>query len=130
MQPDGDLGARMLSAISHGTISGAATLVIGTDCPAQTVDDLAAARTALADYQLVLQPAQDGGYVLIGMHEPVPSLFADIAWGTGHVFEMTRSRARSCSMSTVVLRTVPDLDRPEDLDLALEAGWIDATEFE
>lgn len=129
-QPDGDLGARMLAAIVAGTALSATTLVIGTDCPAQTSDDLVAACAALADHALVLQPAQDGGYVLIGMHVPVPQLFWDIAWGTGQVLEATRARARLYCLPVAELRTVPDLDHPEDLDRALAAGWIDAMEFE
>ncbi len=128
-QPNGDLGARMLAAITAGAALGAATVVIGTDCPAQTTGDLVAARAALADHKLVLQPAQDGGYVLIGMHEPQPSLFCGIAWGTGQVLEATRALARSSFLSTAELRTLPDLDHPEDLERALAAGWIDATEF-
>ena len=63
-QPGGDLGARMLAAIAAGA---GATLVIGTDCPAFTADHLRAAASALHDgADVVLIPAEDGGYVLIG----------------------------------------------------------------
>jgi rSAM/selenodomain-associated transferase 1 len=128
-QPAADLGARMLVAIAHGATSGAATMVIGTDCPAQTVDDLAAAHAALTDHDLVVQPAYDGGYVLIGMHEPVPEIFRDIVWGSSRVLETTRERGRACSLSLAELRTLPDLDHAEDLDRALAAGWIDAEDI-
>lgn len=125
-QPAGDLGARMLAAIAHGAAQGAATLVIGTDCPAQTVDDLAVARAALADHAMVVQPAHDGGYVLIGMHRPVAEMFRGIAWGGEHVLEATRQRARAAQIALAELRTLPDLDCAEDLDRALAAGWINA----
>ena len=96
-QPDGDLGVRMLAAIEDGAINEAAVLVIGTDCPAQTSADLAAARLALAEHELVVQPAHDGGYVLIGMREARPEIFSDIAWGSAQVLAVTMARARAAS---------------------------------
>ncbi len=68
-------------------------LLIGTDCPAQTVADLEAAVAALRDADAVIQPAEDGGYVLIGMNDARPALFTDIAWGSATVSSRRRARA-------------------------------------
>jgi uncharacterized protein len=122
-QPAGDLGVRMLAALENAT--GRAALVIGTDCPAQSVSDLEQAGMLLADHDVVLQPAHDGGYVLIGMKRPVRQLFEDITWGSASVFEETRRRAAVLGLRCAQLPALPDLDRPEDLAHALAQGWID-----
>ncbi len=108
-QPDGDLGARMLAAIAGPT------LVIGTDCPALTPDHLRAAAAGLREHDVVLIPAEDGGYVLIGMNAPQPALFSDMIWSTDTVLAETRKRIASLSLSARELETLFDIDRPEDL---------------
>ena len=123
-QPDGDLGARMLAALEIA--AGRPGLVIGTDCPAQSARHLEQAGMLLADHDLVLQPAHDGGYVLIGMKRPEPQLFSDMAWGSDGVCAETRQRATALGLSCAELPALPDLDRPEDLELARIRGWIDA----
>jgi rSAM/selenodomain-associated transferase 1 len=123
-QPAGDLGARMLAALEHA--SGRAALVIGTDCPAQSASDLEQAGMLLASHDVVLQPAHDGGYVLIGMKRPVRQLFNDITWGSASVFEQTRQRAAALGLRCAQLPALPDLDRPDDLARAVAQGWIDA----
>ena len=91
-QPDGDLGARMLGAIAAGD---GPTLVIGTDCPAFTPEHLARGRARRCDdADVVLIPAEDGGYVLIGARAAHPQLFAGIAWGTATV--MARDARAHC----------------------------------
>ena len=70
VQPEGDLGTRMLAALVHAQQCDRIGIVIGTDCPAQQSDDLLKAGMLLASHEVVLQPALDGGYVLIGMREP------------------------------------------------------------
>ena len=89
-QPEGDLGARMLAAMAA---SGGPTLVIGTDCPALTAVHLRGAARALHDgAEVVLIPAEDGGYVLIGARAAHPQLFSGISWGTATVLAETRAR--------------------------------------
>src|SRR5450432_3033003 len=85
-QPDGDLGGRMLAAMNGPT------LVIGTDCPALTAGHLREAANALRDADVVLIPAEDGGYVLIGARAAQPELFSNITWGTAAVLAETRTR--------------------------------------
>jgi len=130
-QPEGDLGARMAAAFASTLAEGASPmLLIGTDCPAQTTAELAQAVLSLDAADAVIQPAADGGYVLIGMKRPSPALFADIDWGSAQVAEQTRARARSAEITLAELAPRPDLDTPADLDLALACGWVPATAWD
>ena len=122
-QPAGDLGRRMQAAFESST--GRATLVIGTDCPAQSAEHLVHAGKLLADHDVVLQPAHDGGYVLIGMKQPHHQFFRDIIWGSDSVLARTRQRAAALGLRCAELPPLHDLDRPDDLKLALANGWID-----
>jgi uncharacterized protein len=108
-QPDGDLGMRMLAAMQG------ATLVIGTDCPALIPEHLRAAAGALREAEIVLIPAEDGGYVLIGARAPQPQLFADIAWGTASVLQETRARIAALDLRCVALDPLWDVDTEADL---------------
>lgn len=92
VQPAGDLGERMHAAVCASPAGVAGTLVIGTDCPALTPELLRAAAAALSDNEATLIPAEDGGYVLIGLRKPEPRAFADIAWSTPSVAAQTRER--------------------------------------
>jgi rSAM/selenodomain-associated transferase 1 len=111
-QPAGDLGARMLAAMVTG---GRPTLVIGSDCPAFTAENLRAAANALHDADVVLIPAEDGGYVLIGARAAHPQLFAGIAWGTSTVLAETRVCIAALGLKTVELEPLWDLDTEYDL---------------
>lgn len=125
-QPEGDLGARMLAACAHAHAAHRACIVIGTDCPAQTTDDLLAAAAQLAQADVVLQPAHDGGYVLIALRRPQPELFNAMPWGSEQVLALTRARCAALGLARAELRMLPDLDRPQDYDAALAAGWVQA----
>jgi uncharacterized protein len=111
-QPTGDLGARMFSAMAA---SGHSTLMIGTDCPAFTVENLRAAAHALRNADAVLIPAEDGGYVLIGARVAHPQLFSGIAWGTPTVLAETRARIAALGLKAVELPALWDLDTEADL---------------
>ncbi len=127
-QRGADLGRRMADAFewafSEADRTGACVL-IGTDCPAQTVQDLEEAAAALRSHDAVLQPAEDGGYVLVGLKRPRPELFDGIDWGGPRVTEQTLQRAASLGLTVHLLRTLPDLDSASDLQRACEHGWID-----
>jgi len=123
-QTAGDLGQRMLHAFisqcEHGPL-----LVIGTDCPALKPDDLRLAAQVLRDGDdTVVFPAEDGGYVLIGLRQPQPALFERIAWGTGSVMDETRARLRASGVTWREPRTLWDVDRPADL-FRLARLWQD-----
>jgi glycosyltransferase A (GT-A) superfamily protein (DUF2064 family) len=80
----------MLAAAAAGS---GPTLIVGTDCPALTEVHLRAAASALRDgIDVILIPAEDGGYVLIGMRSAQPALFTGIAWGTKTVLADTHAR--------------------------------------
>src|SRR5205085_6946815 len=82
-QHAGDLGARMLAAIAAAN---GPALVIGTDCPSLTPGHLRMAANVLRDgSDVVLFPAEDGGYALIGMRAPQPALFENMPWSSANV---------------------------------------------
>ncbi len=121
LQPEGDLGARMLAAFP-----GRSALVIGTDCPALTSGHLRAAADVLRNgTDVVVFPAEDGGYVLIGMRVPAPALFSDMLWSTPDVMAQTRHRLRRLGLSWQEPFTLWDMDMPEDLDRLHEIGLAD-----
>ena len=118
-----DLGERMHAAIAARP---GATAVIGTDCPFLEPDDLLLTAGALhrEDADVVLVPAFDGGYVLIGVAGPRPELFARMDWGTERVLAQTRERARTARLRLLELAARRDIDRPEDLEaLAGVLAW-------
>jgi len=109
-QPDGDLGARMLAAFSERP-----TLVVGTDCPALTSAHLRAAAAALATHDVVLIPAEDGGYVLIGAKCSHPGLFEAMTWSVPGVLAETRARIAALGLSSAELAALWDVDTEDDL---------------
>src|SRR2546422_762324 len=118
-QPDADLGARMLAAFA----ATAPALVIGTDCPALEASHLRKAADVLRDgSDAVIVPAEDGGYVLIGLRRPQPGLFASMQWGVPGVMEETRGRARRLGLAVRELAPLWDVDVPADLERMREAG--------
>jgi uncharacterized protein len=126
-QRGADLGRRMADAFEGALPAAGRTsrcVLIGTDCPAQTVQDLEQAADALRSHDAVLQPADDGGYVLVGLRRPRPELFDQIDWGGPRVTEQTLQRAESLGLALHLLRTLPDLDSASDLQKARENGWI------
>ena len=105
-----DLGERMHHALGRNP----GAILIGTDCPELTVADLRrAARLLRGGYEAVLAPAEDGGYALIALRRVAPEIFRNIAWGTSSVYEETVKRLAGYRWRA--LRTVWDVDRPEDL---------------
>ncbi len=113
-QASGSIGERMSQAFTSTFANAMASVVlIGTDCPELTEDILHQAFLALRENDIVLGPALDGGYYLIGLNEPSPFLFRDIAWGTASVLEQTLAKANSLKVSQ--LATLHDIDRPQDL---------------
>jgi uncharacterized protein len=122
-QGAGDLGRRMLAALAAAA---GPCLVIGTDCPALAADHLRTAANILRDgSDVVIVPAEDGGYALIGMRKPEPALFTDMRWSTPGVMQETRRRLRRLDLTWQEPVTLWDLDRPEDLARLRELGLDD-----
>jgi len=115
-QSKGDLGARLASACAAAFADGAtAVVVMGSDCPQLSGAIITDAFARLAECDLVLGPARDGGYYLIGLRQPRPQLFAGIDWGTDVVLEQTLTAARRLDLDTQQLVVLDDVDRPADL---------------
>lgn len=116
-QGGGDLGDRMRRAFDDGFTSGASrVVVVGTDCPEFGRRHLAEAFAALVRADLVLGPASDGGYWLIGARAPTPPVFDRVAWSTAAVLATTLERARASGRVVAWLETLGDVDTVEDLD--------------
>jgi rSAM/selenodomain-associated transferase 1 len=115
-QGQGDLGQRLVRAFRDAFAAGAQrVIVIGSDSPDITQHDMEAAWSALESRDVVLGPAEDGGYWLIGLRSEHPTLFEDIPWSSSVVFEQTLARAKCAGLSTYLLRQLPDIDTAEDL---------------
>jgi len=124
-QCDGDLGERMLHAAVAALAVAPRVIIIGADCPALTAGDLQQAAAALAnDYGAVLIPAEDGGYVLIGLKWWDARLFTDIAWGTDQVMAATRERLAALAWRWLELAPTWDIDRPADFERLAASGLI------
>jgi uncharacterized protein len=125
-QHGADLGARMAHAVAEHRGRGP-VLVTGTDCPALTAEHLRVAATVLAaGDDAVLYPAEDGGYVLVGLAASHPGLFEGIPWGSDRVMSATRERLFALGLRWSEPATLWDIDRPEDLDRLGTAGggWL------
>jgi len=108
-----DLGERMWNAFREVSPDFLRTVVIGTDAPSLPIAYLAAAFEALSQLPVVIGPAEDGGYYLLGFREPRQSVFSEIDWGSGQVLAQTLERLAPAE--TFVLPFWYDVDRPSDL---------------
>jgi len=111
-QPAGDLGHRMHAAV---TASPDPALIVGTDCPALTPALLREAAAALRERDAVVIPAEDGGYVLIGLRQPAPAIFQGVDWSTDRVMAQTRQRLQAAGLTWHELAPLWDVDRAEDV---------------
>jgi rSAM/selenodomain-associated transferase 1 len=116
-QRGSDLGTRMAAAAGDLFAEGPGpVLVLGADTPHLALDELATAAAALHHgSDVVLGPAEDGGYWLVGLRAPAPRLFADIAWGTATVLDDTLARARALGLAVHLVARAFDVDEPTDL---------------
>ena len=114
-QPVGDLGSRLEYAFSQAFTAGFARVcVIGTDCPALTSAHLQAAFAALTHSEVVIGPATDGGYYLLGQRRFLPALFREIPWSSPHTFGATYRAAAEAGISIEIMPALDDIDTAED----------------
>lgn len=114
-QGEGNLGSRLERAFNDAFREGTQrVLVIGSDCPSMQASDLLDAEEALSSADVVLGPASDGGYWLLGLRRPAPYLFRDMPWSTDTVFAETRRRVEAAGLRLVTLRTLSDVDTEAD----------------
>jgi rSAM/selenodomain-associated transferase 1 len=127
LQRGAELGERMQRALRAALQRHPRVVLIGADCPALRGADIArAVRWLQGGADIVLAPAEDGGYALIAARRLHPALFSAIAWGGASVLEHTIENAARGALRLRLLRTVWDVDRPQDLErlgpLALARG--------
>jgi rSAM/selenodomain-associated transferase 2/rSAM/selenodomain-associated transferase 1 len=120
-QGEGDLGDRIRLAFGESFARGVdRAVVVGSDCPRMTAEHLREALARLGGVDVVLGPAEDGGYYLIALDtssakRSVPVLFSDVPWGTDAVLERTLAICDEHGLTWALLERLPDVDRSEDL---------------
>lgn len=115
-QQGADLGERMAYALQQTLYTQQSAILIGTDCPAIDIDYIQQAIEELDNgHDIVIGPAEDGGYVLIGVKLFNSELFKDIDWGSGRVLQQTKHKIDQLDLSLKELDTLWDIDNPHDL---------------
>ena len=124
-QRGAELGVRMLNAFRELLADHDGVVLIGTDCPVFRSAHLRDAATTLVDgAEAVICPAEDGGYVLVGLTVAESRLFSGMSWGTGEVMDETRARLRELGWHWRELETLWDVDRPEDYERLRLMGMV------
>ena len=116
-QHGSDLGERMSNAMVHGLATYEYVILVGSDCPSIDVSYLEQAVEALQTASVVVGPATDGGYVLIGARQVKDEIFQGIPWGSDQVYTQTRLALTRSGLTWAELPYLADIDRPEDLPL-------------
>lgn len=116
-----DLGARMASVFKTA-FDGPyrSVMVIGTDIPGMNPSLLISAEKSLRNHDIVLGPAKDGGYYLLGLRSPLPVLFEDMPWSTDQILALTKQKIQALGLSLAVLPELRDLDTVEDLHMFIQ----------
>jgi len=123
-QGEGDLGERMARAVRRVTVEeGQPVLLMGSDCPALTAAVIHEAAHRLQTHDALLVPVADGGYVLIGLKSPCPTLFDRMPWSTARVAAETLSRMTALDLKVWRGPLLHDIDEPADL-AHLPAGFL------
>jgi uncharacterized protein len=110
-----NLGARMSHTLNDMLQDWSRVIIIGADCPALTTKHLEDAVSRLLASDIVIAPAEDGGYVLIGARKTHKDMFANIDWGTSTVMAQQRKALVAAQLRLREMATLWDVDRPEDL---------------
>lgn len=120
-----DLGERMARALAGAGRRHRRAILIGADCAGLTSTAIAqAARLLCGAADVVIAPAEDGGYGLIGARRALPpALFRGMAWGASSVYAQTLQRLAAAGFRWRALTTVWDIDRPEDLPRLAALGF-------
>lgn len=125
-QDAGDLGERMRAAFESAFDEGFERVVIlGSDLPGLSPELVERAFRLLDRHPAVIGPARDGGYYLLGLREPFPELFADVAWSTDTVLATTVARLGARDAEPAVLEILSDVDVADDLPPGWRA-WAEA----
>jgi rSAM/selenodomain-associated transferase 1 len=115
-QSGGDVGERMAAAFARAFERGPRRVaIIGTDVPALTRQTITEALAGLDEADVVVGPAEDGGYYLLALREPHPELFEHVAWSSPAVLEETLARAAAAGLRVRQLVRLRDVDTITDL---------------
>lgn len=114
IQKGNDLGEKMHHGLTHLLETHHKAILIGSDCPVLESSHLSKALRILDDCDLVLGPAEDGGYYLIGMKKPHGFLFEDIEWSSPSVLRDTMVKAQKRNLNYQLLENLYDVDRLSD----------------
>lgn len=109
------LGVRMSTALRDGLNRHESVILVGTDLPLIDRSYIEQAVGALQTHDVVLGPAEDGGYGLVGVKAETPDMFSDIDWGTERVLSQTCARLNRDGLDFGLLPLIWDVDRPDDL---------------
>lgn len=116
LQEGQDLGERMYKAFLKGSNDAYSSIVIiGSDCPELHSDILVNAFEALKTSDVVVGPAKDGGYYLLGMKQLIPSLFKNKSWSSPQVFNETMNDINLLNLRCHLLPILSDIDTEDDL---------------
>ena len=113
-----------LGAASEELNTADSVVIIGTDCPELDSALVQQAFVYLHSHEVVIGPASDGGYYLIGMRAHFPMLFADMPWSTSTVFEETLLRCRQSDLAVAVLSVLSDVDEWKDIQNVVHRQWL------
>lgn len=115
-QEEGDLGNKLQRCFDEAfSAKIKRVVVVGADCPGLSCEIMEKSLDMLFQKDLVLGPAEDGGYYLVGLSRPIPALFHDIPWGTDQVLNTTLAYAAKKNLTFSLLEPLADVDRPEDI---------------
>jgi uncharacterized protein len=118
VQTGHDLGERMKNAFATAFAEGfQKVVIIGSDCPQLTTVHIQQAFSQLTKYEVVIGPAVDGGYYLLGMSKLIPELFANKVWSSAEVLAQTIADIERLKLSYSCLETLRDIDTAEDLTI-------------
>lgn len=122
-----DLGARMNQAFETMFARGyKRVLIVGTDVPTLPLDHYKQALALSETNDLVLGPALDGGYYLIGLKRTAPDLFTNIPWSTDQVLRLTQEKATKMGLKTALISPWRDVDTIDDVQALIETSTLDA----
>ena len=124
-QGTGDLGERLSRVTQRVIDRGESLLIIGTDCTQLTATHLQQAKESLHNFDSILIPATDGGYVLFGLNFFHASLFESIKWSTDTVYAETTERLETLGRTIKIFPSMNDIDEPKDLKF-LPSTWKEA----
>lgn len=132
VQAPGDLGEKMRAECNGLLNDYRSVIIIGTDCPGIDARILEQCISLLKTNDVVIGPAEDGGYYLVGMRQCTDVLFRNMEWGSGRVLSETRKRLHKSRLRYACLECLYDVDRPTDVrrmkrSLAIQGkagGWM------